>query len=153
MLSIDELGHLEEELKQFLIVNGIHGEEWAMICNEEKEKANELVGIFSDQILQMVYQKINFLEFRSQDTLVLFRFFDDHAESITVQLGPVSNLDLTNDLDLDKALKNELKSMQIYKASKRYPETREMEIHHLSMKGCVTSNETLWLMMSEVING
>lgn len=51
MLTEEELSHFSEELKHFLIVNGIHAEEWEMMNRQNPEKACELVGVFSDTVL------------------------------------------------------------------------------------------------------
>ena len=61
-LKEDELLGLEEEFKQFLIVNGIHNDEWVKMNQEETDKAVELVNIFSDTVLQTVYEKIKFID-------------------------------------------------------------------------------------------
>jgi len=41
ILTADELVHFEEELKQFLIVNGVHGDEWEKMNRETPERAVE----------------------------------------------------------------------------------------------------------------
>ena len=44
MLTTEELTHFEEDLKQFLIVNGVHGDEWEQMNRETPDKAVELVA-------------------------------------------------------------------------------------------------------------
>ena len=79
MLTADELVPFEEELKQFLIVNGVHGDEWEQMNRDTPEKAIELVELFSDTVLQKVYEKIEFLEFRSVDSCLVFHCLSEYT--------------------------------------------------------------------------
>ena len=72
LLANDELEHFQDELKQFLIVNGVHAEEWESMNLEDPQKAVELIGLFSDTVLQRVYEKLHYFEFRSINSLMLF---------------------------------------------------------------------------------
>lgn len=94
MLSTEELAHFEEDLKQFLIVNGVHGDEWEQMNRETPEKAIELVGLFSDTVLQKVYEKIRFLEFRSADSCLVFHCLSDRMLLIAIQ-GTKPEVDLS----------------------------------------------------------
>ena len=48
MLSQEELELLEEDLKAFLIVNGIHADEWEQMNTAAPEKAIELISAYKD---------------------------------------------------------------------------------------------------------
>ena len=54
-LTDQELQEFEEEFKHFLIANGLHAEEWEKLNNEDPDKAIEVVGLFSNLILDKVY--------------------------------------------------------------------------------------------------
>ena len=56
-LSKIELEALSEELIQFLVVQGIDDDLWRDINKKSPEKAEELVALFSDTVLQKVYSK------------------------------------------------------------------------------------------------
>ena len=65
ILSNEELSHLEEDFKHFLIVNGVHAEEWEALNNNDVDKAVQLVEVFSDTVLQkfqVFYFFIDFLQ-------------------------------------------------------------------------------------------
>ena len=85
ILTTEELTHFEEDLKQFLIVNGVHGDEWERMNRETPDKAVELVALFSDTVLQKVYEKIRFLEFRSVDSCLVFHCLSDRMLLIAIQ--------------------------------------------------------------------
>jgi hypothetical protein len=57
-LTDDELRLLADDLKHFLIVNGVHAEEWEYINKVNPSKATQLVELFSDTVLDKVYSKI-----------------------------------------------------------------------------------------------
>ena len=77
MLSEEELQIFEEDLKQFLIVNGVHNDEWVEMNSNNPDKARDLVGVFSDSVLQKVYEKIRFIEHRSNSSCMVFHLLED----------------------------------------------------------------------------
>jgi len=95
ILTDSELAYLEEDLKHFLIVNGVHAEEWERLNKEEKEKAIQLVEIFSDSVLQKVYEKMSFIEFRSVDSCMVFNCLPDKMELISIHKKSNSTVDLS----------------------------------------------------------
>ncbi len=84
ILSDEELKVFEEDLKHFLIANGIDGSRWEKINKEAPEKAIDLIGIFSDTVLQKVYERIRFLEFRSTEKCFVFRLGAEQIELIAL---------------------------------------------------------------------
>ena len=50
-LSKEELQELDNELIQFLIVNHVYKEDWALMNQESPNKAKELIEMFSDVVL------------------------------------------------------------------------------------------------------
>lgn len=143
-LTRDELIPLEDELKQFLIVNGIHGEEWEKINLENPDRANELVDVFSDTVLQKVYEKIEYLEHRSPQTCLVFRCSAELTELIVLQRKPDSSVDLSTPQSIHDALVNQLDSIAFYTSSRKHKQNREMEIHQLLEEGCVLSSGEFW---------
>jgi hypothetical protein len=151
LLTMEELGFLEEELKQFLIVNSVHGDEWERLCDQEKEKAEKLIEMFSDTVLQTVYERIKFLEFRANDILVLIKIMDDHAESITIKRSNHSDIDLSNDVFLEKLFELYKADIEVYRAVKQHQLSREEEIHQLIMRGCGPSTPERWQAFDNMI--
>lgn len=144
ILNDTELSHLEEDLKQFLIVNGIHAEEWARINIEEKEKAIQLVEIFSDSVLQKVYEKLTYIEFRSHDTCMVFNCLPDKIELITLQKKLNAKIDLSTPKSIHSALLNNPTELNFFHTEKKYSENREKEIHQLFEQGCYNSSKEFW---------
>lgn len=144
ILTIDELTQLEEELKQFLIVNGIHDKEWLEMNSNEPQKAIELVEMFSDLVLDKVYQKIEFLEFRSTDNCLVFHFEKDSIELISIQLKEESTLDLSTVESIHAAIVNSSDDIIFFQTNKPYSSDKGFEVHQMLEQGCVLSSVEFW---------
>lgn len=151
ILSDEELQHLEGDLKAFLIINGIHGEEWAKLNQEDPQKALDLVGLFSDQVLQTVYEKVRFLEHRTPDSCLVFHFLENEQELIAIQKKSDSTIDLSTVEGIHEALTKTPTSLSFFTSKKNYNDSREMEIHQLIEQGAVLSDSTFWNSLKEIL--
>ncbi len=149
ILSDEELQHLEGDLKAFLIINGIHGEEWAKLNQEEPQKAMELVELFSDQVLQTVYEKVKFLEHRTPDSCLVFHFGEQEQELIAIQKKSDSSADLSTIEGIHHALINAPADLSFFTSKKNYNHPREQEIHQLIEQGAVLSDAGFWNSLKE----
>jgi hypothetical protein len=84
-LTFDELQALENELKQFLVVNHVYTEEWAEMNKAQPEIAQKLVDAFSDLVLEKVYSKIEVLVISRPQHLTLLHFENGKAQRIDIQ--------------------------------------------------------------------
>lgn len=151
ILSDEELQHLEGDLKAFLIINGIHGEEWAKLNQEDPQKALDLVGLFSDQVLQTVYEKVRFLEHRAPDSCLVFHFLENEQELIAIQKKSDSTIDLSTVEGIHEALTKTPTGLSFFTSKKNYTDSREMEIHQLIEQGAVLSDSTFWNSLKEIL--
>jgi hypothetical protein len=151
MLSAEELVPFEEDLKQFLIVNGVHGDEWEQMNRDTPEKAIELVELFSDTVLQKVYEKIMFLEFRSVDSCLVFHCLSDRSLLIAIQ-HTQPDLDLSTPESIHAALTGELSRLNFFRSEKMHQHSREEEVHRLFEQGCVPSDEAFWNALVAVVS-
>lgn len=151
ILSDEELQHLEGDLKAFLIINGVHGEEWAELNQKEPQKALELVELFSDQVLQTVYEKVKFLEHRTPDSCIVFHFGENEQELIALQKKPGSAVDLSSVDGIHEALIKTPKDLSFFTSKKSYNDSREMEIHQLIEQGAVLSDVIFWNSLKEIL--
>lgn len=151
MLTDEELSHFSEELKKFLIVNGVHAEEWEMMNQKNPEKAVELVGLFSDAVLQRVYENIKYLEFRSPDSCMLFHLGKEIIHLISLQAKAGSAIDLSTPEGIHEALSKQSDSLSFFKTIKSYNSDREQEVHRFLEQGCVLSSQDFWESMQEAL--
>ena len=151
ILSDEELTHFSEELKQFLIVNGVHKEEWELMNNTHPEKARELVGLFSDTILQRVYENLKYLEFRSEDSCMVFYLGKDNIHLISLQKKGSTSITLSSPEGIHDALVNYPGEISFFKNSKTYNGDREAEVHRLVEQGCVPSSQEFWDALQQTL--
>jgi hypothetical protein len=148
ILSKEELSHLEEDFKHFLIVNGVHAEEWEALNKNEVDKAVQLVEVFSDTVLQKVYEKIEYLEFRSLDTCMVFQLCEAKIELISIHRKAESTADLSTVESIHETLKNHADQLTFFKTEKNYSKNREAEIHDMIEQGCLLSSSQFWTALS-----
>ncbi len=150
VLRQEELQALEEEFKQFLIVHGIYTETWEELNCEQPEKAIQLIEIFSDTVLQKVYEKIRFVEFRSPETCIVFNCLPDTIQLISIQKKPTTPTDLSTPESIHHALKTSPETLVFFRKEKAYTSTREAEIHKLLEENCLISTYEFWDSLDKV---
>jgi hypothetical protein len=142
-LTIEELTELETEFKQFLIINQVYNEEWIEMNQNDLEKANVLVDLFSDQVLEKVYSKMNFLEIRSPKTYSIFSFNEQTINSLIIQSKDESVL-LSTEQEIENALNTNLLKLEVFKASKPYTKVKSEEVFELINQGAIISKPEVW---------
>jgi len=143
---------LKKILKHFLVVNGLENDTWTELNENDPEKAIEVIEIFSDTVLQRVYEKIKFLEHRTKDSCMVFNLQKEGIELISINSKPNSSVDLSTPESIHDALVNNSSQLTIFKTSKKYAKERELEVHDMISSGCVNSNEAFWILLQKVIS-
>ena len=152
LLTDEELVILEDDLKQFLIVNHVYKEEWATMNKENPELAQKLIVVFSDEVLQIVYEKVKFLEFRSPESCFIFHCKPDQIELVSMQRkSPDSPVDFSSPESIHDALVNFPKEITFSQSQKPYSDAREQEIHRMIAQGCLNSTASFWDSIQEVV--
>lgn len=152
MLSDEELKHLEGDLKAFLIINGLEGDSWKKLNEEDPDKALALVELFSDQVLQTVYEKVEYLELRTPESCLVFKLNKDELLLISLNRLAGSTIDLSTVEGVHDALVNHFRELQCFTSKRSFTKERELEIHQLISEGCVLSTAEFWDALVEVLN-
>jgi len=150
-LSIDELKELETEFKQFLIINQVYNEEWIEMNQNDLVKANALVDLFSDQVLEKVYSKIDFLEKRDKYAFSVFAVTKTDIETITIQ-SKNQNIELLTNAQIETALNQHLNELEIYCGTKKLAKNKCDEVFDLIKEGCSTSTFDVWHSFSSFLD-
>tara|TARA_B100001287_G_C22686052_1_gene533701 strand:- start:3401 stop:3901 length:501 start_codon:yes stop_codon:yes gene_type:complete len=142
-LSKIELEALSEELIQFLVVQGIDDDLWRDINKNYPQKAEELVALFSDTVLQKVYAKVQYLSFISEQVFSIFKIQDE--EIVAIVIKNKSKTLAFKDLQsvLDRTSKN-TNDYEVLTATRSLGNKILDEIHTLSENGCLVADEELW---------
>jgi hypothetical protein len=149
-LTQDELSYFDEDFKHFLIINGIHNEEWVKLNQNNPEKALDLLKLFSDIVLQKVFEKIHYLEFRSKEKLFVFNCQESEIHLIGLQ-SDFDQIDFSTTESIQFSLTNHPSAIKFFKQSKGYSENREQEVFEMMEKGCIQSSADFYTALLNII--
>jgi len=144
-LSEEELQEMEKEFVQYLVSNGIDAPEWKKI--QKTDAAEDWILGFSDVVLQKVLEGVEFLEFRSSHEA---RFFSCSSEEMNMIAMTSSDVDLTKPEEVALAMQNPGK-IELYKGSKKYAKSRELELFEMTQTGCVISDGKLFELLKGMV--
>ena len=147
-LSNVELEALSEELIQFLVVQGIDDELWRKINKESPQKAEELVSLFSDTVLQKVYSKVGFLYFVSEQIFSIFKIEGEDMEAIVIK-NKSKTESFQNLKSVMTRITEDKNDYEVLHAKRALGDKILDEIHNLSEKGCLVAEEELWQHFSQ----
>ena len=147
-LSNVELEALSEELIQFLVVQGIDDELWRKINKESPQKAEELVSLFSDTVLQKVYSKVGFLYFVSEQIFSIFKIEGEDMEAIVIK-NKSKTESFQNLKSVMTRITEDKNDYEVLHAKRALGDKILDEIHALTEKGCLVAEEELWQYFSQ----
>ncbi len=146
-LTGPELKELELEFKQFLIANGIYDLEWKKLNEESPEKAQDLVDLFSNVVLEKVLKKIEYIARRSPKNLDVFYFETEKAYLISLSTEG-ENIDFLND-NWNKLLVQHYQEVKYFKTDKII-KNRPFEIFQLINNGCEIIDAKFYNLLNEL---
>ena len=147
-LTDEELKELEAEFKQFMISNGLHDDEWRAINKNTPEKAKEVVGMFSDLILEKVFSQTKYLLHHSNDKIKVFYFTAEKALMIGLDFEGEEVILQDGLVDFVKA---NIEKLKIYTASKSYESAnRNNEVFALVKNGAEKVDEYWFDFLSKL---
>ena len=149
LLSDKELDELKEEFTQFLIIQGIHNDEWTEINKNEPEKALQIVAVFSDSVLEKSYSKVKYLEYKSKTFFSVFEIGKKASKVLQISTSK-NSINLENIDNISQYILS--KEISIQKGEKKHSKERGMEIHQLIFQGCSFSSKETWLHINNLIN-
>lgn len=149
-LTLEELSALEAEFKHFLIVNHLYKEEWENLNKKNPAKAQEVVDLFSDTVLEKVYNKIHFLELRLPYSYSIYHIEEESANTIQIQ-SPNQQYSLATNEEIEDALNHHYRELEIYFGNKKHEKKKADFVFELIEKGCHLSSETVWHAFSSFI--
>ena len=129
----EELVIFEKEFVDFLVVNGIVAEDWEKLKVNEPEKAEKMVDLFSDVILESVMRKAQFLEIHTANYVQGVQCLADKMIMIAVNCKDQKQ-------DMRLFMKESPKELwkdeyEILQGEKKYAESREMDIFNMTKQG------------------
>lgn len=143
-LRPDELEQLEQEFIHFLVANGIPGPDWEKIKASENEKAEELIGLFSDIIFDKTLEQVRYLEFKTPKDIKTFHCLEDKIVLNGLRVEGDTALDLTQTQDpreMLQLLSAGSAKLKLYTAQKAYQPSRKQELFKMMESGALISRD------------
>jgi hypothetical protein len=149
-LAPEELNHLEKEFISFLAHAQITAQDWERMKMKEKEKAEELIDVFSDVVYDKVLKKVKYVEYRDKKTLNIFHCAEDKIILVGLRVKDHSTLDLTAPDVLKQWNEDKSSSVNVIKTEKSYSKERELEVLEMLESGCLITDERLFDVLSKM---
>lgn len=144
-LSKEELLELESEFVRFLASHSITSDEWVKLKENEPDKVNGLIDIFSDLIFEQTLKKVQYLEQRTAKDYRTFHCLEDKIEMIGILIDGPSQLDFTQQevspQEMMMQLQRSNARLKMYQGEKQYQKAREEELFELMENGAMISKD------------
>ena len=149
-LTKEELFALETEFKQFLIIHELYDEEWRALAENDPNKAEQFIELFSDLVLHKVFDEVSFLvHFTSH----LVSFFDVRESVLKAYhfkyLGPDT---IENEYDLKNILLEQFDQIELFKGEKSKEKDKADEVYALIRKGSEICTESLFQEFTRIFD-
>ena len=148
LLSHEELKEFEKEFIDYLVVNGITGEDWGRIKENQPKEAIKIMDLFSDVIFEAVMRKIEFLEIRTPKEVQTFQSTSTKLVMVGMKIDPESEIDFTISEDIEKAMQAPPGNIEVYTASREYKLEREQELFAMTENGARITDGKLFKALS-----
>ena len=147
MLTVEELKELEKEFIQFLSSNTITGPDWENIKKNKPQKAEEMLGMFSDIVMEKALKNIKWAEVITPQSIRTFWFQEKKVSLVGIDIND-SSIDLTKDpLSKLGKINHGSEPLKIWRTDKEYNVQREEELWEVLSKGAsiVSAERYKWL--------
>ena len=149
-LTLNELKELHKEFIQFLSSNTITGDDWKKIKADNYEKAEKLIDIFSDIVLEKSISNIKYLEKREPNSVLFFCFHSKEVLLIGVSTLD-KTIDFTNDTVIASLANGNIKTeISTFKTAKPILGNREDEMFKMLEDGCLVSDGKIFKKLSKI---
>lgn len=155
-LTLDELKELEPEFTTFLATNGIPAEDWEKMKKENPDQCERLIEIFSDVVFEKILLSVEYLEYREDKVIRIFKFEESRVVMNGIQLDGDSAIDFRKDQDarqLMQLFRLSPDKLKIFSAEKKYKKERSLEIFDLVESGAqILKEDRLFLVIEQLKN-
>jgi hypothetical protein len=148
VLSDTELKTLEEDLIQFLVVNHVYGDDWAKMNTENPSQAQKLIALFSDLVLEKVYNKVDFLERKLPKQISICKLDALRGDMLTIESQDPS-IDLRLPADYAALAAMNPSPIEVFKGEKQWKQDKADEVFLLLNHGFSPTTSNEW---DEILN-
>lgn len=146
-LTREELESMQKEFIDFLVLNGITGDDWEKLKNNNPDDAEGICEAFSDVVFNKILKQCRYIESHSPKYLVAI-FCDNEVMHLQGLEAPQeSDIDFTNSEDFKKLQLAPPEGIKRIKTQKKYNTDRELEIWNMLNNGFFISNQKLYMTL------
>lgn len=147
LLTLDELESMEKEFVDFLVLNGIPGDDWVKLKDTDPDRAEGICEAFSDVVFTKILKNCRYIECHAPKQLI--SIFCDEKKMFLVGLDAPDDLkiDFTDTADFEQIKSDPPKGLQTIKSEKDYTKEREVEIWEMLNNGFFISNQKLYMAL------
>lgn len=135
-LPESDLQELEQDFIHFLASASITAQDWVNMKEQETDKANELIEVFSDIVYEKVFKNMRYLDHRTPTSLKVFFLDQEKIFMNGIEVDESSGIDLTKDDFLKELSKGNTSGLNVFSQEKAYQGNREEEIFRMMQNGC-----------------
>ncbi len=147
-LTTEELLPLEKEFVEFLVVSGITADEWIKLKEQDLDRTDEIISLFSDVVFESILIKTKYLEVRGVGFVYVYQCLPEHLVLVALESENDTELDFSNPSLVQDLVNMPPKGLKIYTNSKKYAGSREVELFKILESGGVITNDKLFITLS-----
>jgi len=147
LLTLDELKSMEKEFVDFLVLNGIPGDDWVKLKNTDPDRAEGICDAFSDVVFTKILKKCRYIEKHAPKQIVSIFCDENKMHLLGLDAPDDVHIDFTNANDFEKIKKDPPKGLQTIKSEKAYAKEREVEIWDMLNNGFFISDQKLYMAL------
>ena len=139
LLSNKELKLMEKDFIEYLVVNSITADDWIKLKKNDPEKAQMILELFSDVVLEKVLRKSQYLKKVNKDSILCFHYQSNQVVLVGIQEnipGAITKLWTSQSYNID--------DYELMHSEKEYKEQREIEMYRMIEKGAIISDGKLY---------
>ncbi len=143
-LRQDELQELESDFVKFLAANTVTAQEWVKLKEEEPEKAERLIELFSDIVFDQILERVEYLELKTPKDFRTFQCQEDRIEMLGLLVDGKTEFDFTQNLSPQQMMANIQLSgakLKMYRGERTYKTDRKLEVFALMEQGALISKK------------
>ena len=149
-LTKEQLEELHPEFIRFLASQSIDKQQWDELKEQQPEKAEEQLDVFSDLIWEAVTDKAEWLEHYSKNHIFLFKLGRENMESIVIH-AHTPHADFLTEGGLQWLNENIFSDeVQINRGTKDFTEDRNGDIFSLIEQGAILSEGDLYKQLEDM---
>ncbi|NJK83988.1 MAG: hypothetical protein HC912_09450 [Saprospiraceae bacterium] len=155
-LHKEELEELEKEFVRFLAVHQLTASDWERLKENEPQRVNHFIELFSDIVFDKILGEVQYLEWKMPQDLRTFQFHEDKIDLIGVRIVGQTQLDFTKNSTAEQMLQQMQLSgadLQLYAASRAYRKEKKMEIFDLLEQGALISKQGEMFQLLKSLSG